>query len=1231
MRKPSLATIAVVVTVAIGVLGNLAAGFLHVPARHQAWVWLGLGVLTVVAILTEMFHTRRPDQVPIEDVDSAVALFARSVHAQWVQEAVLRRIRQPMPVRVRWSSTGRPVAAAREVVLDQPGGDGWEKLPLSGDVHLVVKAFRGLPHRQLVVLGGPGAGKSVLAMLLTLGLVEHPEPGVATVPVLLSITSWNPTVERLEVFLARRLREEYPFLGHRNGDGRNLAERLVSEKRVVAVLDGLDEVPADLHAESVEALDRFAAAGRPFLVTCRSREYEHAVVNTGTVLSRAAVVEIEPVDTEAALDFLAHPATARQRWQPVFAHLRAAPAGPLARALATPLMVSLARTAYTHPGTDPAELTRLDDQRAVEARLIEGFVSSLYRGDQPGEGEGSGATQRAYDPEKATRWLRFLSFHLYRAGTRDLLWWQVNPALMARNPAYGDQLVALLATVGAALTGVLAAGPLLSWPAAVAVGLATGVVVGANAYGLLRPLWPDGYPPYVVLQYRPPRMRRLGRIATCLLFGVLAGTLTGVVVDPSWSGVLAGLLGGLLAGLVDVATPRLTVSGRPSRRLSRRPSRRTTPALTMRLNHRNALRATVRHGLIGAAAFAGVALWRDPGPAWRTGAVAAVLFGVAAGLGAGWWTWLRYRAAHAWLALRGWLPWRLSEFLDDGHRRGTFRQNGTAWQFRHALLQDHLARPIHLRKLRRGVESGDRAAVGPLVGLLLADDRAEDAVALLRRLVAAGDRDATARLADVLVSQRRVDEAVTVLRARADRGDWNSARHLIDLLTVHGRLDEAITFLQPRVRTDFTHATGRLADLLAAQGRVEEAIALLTDWIGSGHTHAVGRLVDLLTVRGRVEEAIAVLEPLAGAADVKATGRLVDLLNGSGRTDDAIEFLKSRLGPAEFAAGRLADNSPTGTDLAEGLWALGNNPFQFAARQPADQALHAETKFVAGRLAALLATEGRLTELRALADTGHRVAARHLIDVLAANGGDDELRERARDGDEYAMTVWTAILARDGHFAEVVAVLRKFASPGEGALIHAGLLAEHGRVGEAIEVLRAHDRGRRDRGQDVTVARRLAELLAVNGDVDELRGRANGGDDYAAEQLAQRLADTGEIDEAMAVLRGLADVGHEGAGEQLVELLVHHGRLRELRNRADAGHLYAALRLADALAERNRVEEATAILRVRADAGNAYAARQLVELLLRHHDVEELRARVSSGDDYAAQRLTDLLAAEAVR
>jgi hypothetical protein len=124
-------------------------------------------------------------------------------------------------------------------------------------------------------------------MLLTLNLIEHPEPG-RPAPVLLPIASWNPAEEPVHDFIARRLGEEYQFLTETAEDGQTLAQLLMALGRVLPVLDGLDELPVDMHPQAVESLDR-------------SREDEQAVGSSGAVMSRSAVVEIEPVSAEQAI------------------------------------------------------------------------------------------------------------------------------------------------------------------------------------------------------------------------------------------------------------------------------------------------------------------------------------------------------------------------------------------------------------------------------------------------------------------------------------------------------------------------------------------------------------------------------------------------------------------------------------------------------------------------------------------------------------------------------------------------------------------------------------------------------------------------------------------------------------------------------------------------------------------------------------------------------------------
>ena len=417
-------------------------------------------------------------------LDSAVAALTAVAARQWQREVVLRGVRQPIALRVNWRSTGRPVAAARDVVMDEPDTD-WVEQPLAGESTQIVNKFRELGHRQLIVIGEPGAGKSVLALLLALGLIEHPrrdEP----VPVLLPISTWEPQRESVVDFAARRLTQDYPIIAG-TVSGQEVARQLVEQARVLLVLDGLDELATDLRAFVVRRLDEFTAASRPLVATCRSQEYEQTIRTHGQVVSRAAVVEIEPVTVGQAIEFLSHPAPSRPRWSPVFDHLRENPGGLLAQTLSTPLMVSLARTAYQPPSTDPTDLIRAGTQREIRATLLDAYVATVNDPDQPLV---SRRLRRNYSSTAARRYLETLALHLHLSTTVEFVWWQLRADLFTYRPRRASICAAALLTSAAGLASGLALGP---WEA-----LWTVVLVGGGlslgAKGWLAMLWPDNHP-----------------------------------------------------------------------------------------------------------------------------------------------------------------------------------------------------------------------------------------------------------------------------------------------------------------------------------------------------------------------------------------------------------------------------------------------------------------------------------------------------------------------------------------------------------------------------------------------------------------------------------------------------------------------------------------------------------------------------------------------------------------
>jgi hypothetical protein len=138
----------------VGIAVGLAGALLAIPQSRAA-----------------ILELRRPPAVPADDqavLERAPERLASAVRAQWQAEAGLGGLHRPEPLRLAWMATTRPVTAPAHSVTAGTITGRVVRLRLHGHLDEVADKFPALPHRRLVVLGAPGAGKTVLAMLLTL-------------------------------------------------------------------------------------------------------------------------------------------------------------------------------------------------------------------------------------------------------------------------------------------------------------------------------------------------------------------------------------------------------------------------------------------------------------------------------------------------------------------------------------------------------------------------------------------------------------------------------------------------------------------------------------------------------------------------------------------------------------------------------------------------------------------------------------------------------------------------------------------------------------------------------------------------------------------------------------------------------------------------------------------------------------------------------------------------------
>ncbi|MFJ7213113.1 BTAD domain-containing putative transcriptional regulator [Amycolatopsis sp. NPDC098790] len=638
-----------------------------------------------------------PDPAPERhSFDRAVTELAEAVTWQWRAEAELRSLHRPQPIALRWSARrGKP----------------------RGDLDDIAETFTALPVPQLVVLGEPGSGKSVLALMLTLELLRARASG-GPVPVLLSLASWDPRRDHLDRWLAARLADDHPALLNAREYGRDAPTRLVLGGHVLPVLDGLDEMPADLRAAALDALDQTMGAGRALVLTCRSAEYDQVVREAGAVLSAATVVRLEPVARQEAVTYLSA-RDGQDRWLPVAERLRRDPDAALARVLRTPLMVDLARIGYGRPGADPAELLGASDVEVLEGQLLDSFVPNAYAQvpQPPGRNPKTSPSGR-YTAAQATRWLGFLARHLEQARSRDLAWWQLYRAVPARTrSALAGALVAVFFVV----TGWVDDGPALA--------AIYGVSFGGAAY-LTHRFGRAPEPLRTEVRFAGAARKFAGRFAIGAVVGVLLGLgwslATGLVVFLALVFGLVFAVHVWLAKPVDasrVSSPRTILRNERTGAIALSVSflvslglfdgmafaftaqTRFLPVLGGRYDLALAIAGAVAGASFGffmargvaavCYALAGAIAGGQVFPAATTPVlpiVAGVCFGVGIGLAVlVTRAWGNYFVNHVWLAATGRLPWRLMHFLDDAHRRGVLRQAGGVYQFRHARVQERLA------------------------------------------------------------------------------------------------------------------------------------------------------------------------------------------------------------------------------------------------------------------------------------------------------------------------------------------------------------------------------------------------------------------------------------------------------------------------------------------------------------------------------------------------------------
>lgn len=540
----------------LGVPATAISLIVTIPAGYLAW-WA--------------YKSDREDAVERLTIGEISDQLARALTRQWEKEAEFRRLNDPYPLPVSWRGVDSNLfdawvelkGEARRWKTGVPHAEqSWATSPegLSGRDSEFYSIFQRVPTRRLVVVGEPGAGKSVLLIRLLLDLLQRRGDG-QPVPVLLSLASWQPQEETFHSWVINRLSLDHPALRlESEASSRKMprVEALIAQRQLIFILDGLDELPSSLRTYAIESINQALRPSEQIVIACREEAYREAVFPRdhppARLRSAAGVVlnDLRAIDVERYLLRDAGESSKQgSRWAQVLDAIE--DAGPIAEALKTPLMVNLARTIYNprlgetaNQLPDPSELceVNLDTKLKVEHHLFDAFLVAAYRQSPAHEGMPHWSFQRA------ERWLVGLAAELdgEKPVAYDLAWWKLSDLL---------PIGVTGVTIGflpAIIVGIVTAGiPKLG------VGLPLGIIAAMSTG-----LFVQYFSTLVALAQRVPAERvralmlqihrgssTLGGLASGLLGGLLGGFAGGAVLhslDPR-AGAFGGLIGGLGAGL----------------------------------------------------------------------------------------------------------------------------------------------------------------------------------------------------------------------------------------------------------------------------------------------------------------------------------------------------------------------------------------------------------------------------------------------------------------------------------------------------------------------------------------------------------------------------------------------------------------------------------------------------------------------------------------------------------
>ena len=285
--------------------------------------------------------------------------------------------------------------------------------------------------RTLLILGEPGAGKTITLLKLAQNLIARAEANLSRlIPVVFNLSSWGSKRQTIVEWLVQELWQKYQV-------PKEVGKDWVKNQKLLLLLDGLDEVKVDLREACVEAINQFMQNyGQTEMVVCsRIADYE-ALSNRLQLRGAICIRSLTIQQVNQYLD------TAGEQLEAVKALLEEDTA--LQELAKSPLTLSIMTLAYQ--GKNVAELSQTGSVEARREHLFNAYIERMFKR--------RGVNQQ-YPKDQAIHWLNWLAQGMSQTSQSNFLIEKIQPNWLQ------SPLERRLYRIGTILIGILIIGLIL--------------------------------------------------------------------------------------------------------------------------------------------------------------------------------------------------------------------------------------------------------------------------------------------------------------------------------------------------------------------------------------------------------------------------------------------------------------------------------------------------------------------------------------------------------------------------------------------------------------------------------------------------------------------------------------------------------------------------------------------------------------------------------------------------